>query len=344
MLEKYQKTVFGVLFPFFCGILPLFSGVACSTGEAAGQILGSASAATPVLLGHTVPSPAEIAFQFSLPVTVLSLNLSPDPEVESVEEGSVVTVHLARVPAGGERLTVDLLVEDEKGNTLNILVPLRTRNDRLPRLLITELRTEYKGTTLEAEYVEFKTLGAGNLGALRLFIAGNAKNPLVYEFSPVEVGAGEYILLHLRTLDTGTADETGSNLNLSGGKDAAAGARDFWVPGSEERFRKTDAVYFLDQDDRVIDAVIFSETADTWWSKNKEHIAQAADFLFGQGAFVSPEGTVCGPAGAVLDTIKASMTSSIARDEDMADSNTAADWFIASTGKHTPGKKNNPRP
>jgi hypothetical protein len=342
MQKKHGGAVFWILFRIFCGILPVFFSVSCSTGEAAGQILGAASAETPVLLGHSVPGPAEIAFQFSLPVTVLSLNLSPDLEVALVEEGSVVTVYLAGIPAGGERLTVDLLVEDEKGNTLNALVPLRTRNDRIPPLLITEMRTEYKGATLEAEYVEFKTLEAGNLGALRLFIASNAKNPLVYEFSPVEVGAGEYILLHLRTLDTGTADETGPALNLSLGKDAAAGARDFWIPGSEERFRKTDAVYFLDQDDRIMDAVMFSETVDPWW--NKEHFAQAADFLFGQGAFTSPEGTICGPADSVFDTIKAAMTSSIARDEGLADSNTAADWFIAPSKSHTPGKKNNPRP
>jgi hypothetical protein len=203
------------------------------------------------------------------------------------------------------------------------------------------MRTEYAKP--KVEYVEFKTLRAGNLAALRLFIASNSKNPLIYEFSSVEVEAGEYILLHLRnTAEPGIADETGSDLNLSGGEDAAAEVRDLWVPGSEERFRKTDAVYFLDQDDRVIDAVMFSEKPDAQWAK--DYLAEAAAFLYKQGAWTSPQGNIASPAGSVINTIKSAMSSSIARDEDMEDSHTAADWFIAPSGKHTPGKKNNPRP
>ncbi|MDR0624744.1 MAG: hypothetical protein LBG10_10005 [Treponema sp.] len=319
----------------------LFCSVcSCSTGEAAGRILG-VSAGTPVFLGAHAVSAGEITFQFSLPVRVITLNLSPHVEVASVEGGTMVTVHLAEERAGGERLTVDLLVEDDGGNTLNVLVPLRTRNDRIPPLLLTELRTEYSKP--KTEFVEFKTLGAGNLGALRLFIAGYYKQPLVYEFSPVEVGAGEYILIHLRTPEEGTADETGSDLNLSGGTDAAAGARDFWISGSEKLLHKTDAVYFLDQDDRVVDGIMLSENADPWW--NKEYLAAAADFLFKKGAWASPEGNIPGPADAVITApIKTALTRSISRDESMEDSNRAADWFITATSGITPGKPNKARP
>jgi hypothetical protein len=337
MKNCFDRPLRGRIVPV---LLVLFLCAACSTGEAVEQALDSFSAETPVLLGCRAPRAGEIEFEFSLPVRVRSLNFTPDLGLESVEEGSLVRVHLAEAGEGGAEMTFDLLVEDEGGNTLNVLVPLRTRNDRLPPLQITEMRTEYKSP--RAEYIEFKTLGAGNLGALRLFIAGNSKDPLIYEFSPVEVGAGEYIVLHLRTpAEAGITDETGTDLNLSAGTDAAAGARDFWVPGSVKRLRKTDMVYFLDQDDRVVDAVAFSETPDPWW--NKEYLAEAADFLHKQGAFTAPGGEICGPADAVLDTIKTAMTSSIARDESTADSNTAADWFIAPVGKHSPGKPNGPR-
>jgi hypothetical protein len=338
MKSCFNLPLLGRLVPVLL-LLPLC--VACSTGEAAEQILDSFSAETPVLLDCRAAGSREIEFEFSLPVRVLSLNFTPDLGLESVEEGSLVRVHLAEAGEGGAEMTFDLLVEDERGNTLNVLVPLRARNDRLPPLLITEMRTEYKSPSVE--YIEFKTLEAGNLGALRLFIAGNSKDPLIYEFSPMEVEAGEYILLHLRTpAEAGIADETGTDLDLSAGKDAVAGARDLWVPESVERFRKTDMVYFLDQDDRVVDAVMFSENPDPWW--NKEYFAEAADFLYKQGAFTAPDGGICGPADAVADTIKTAMTSSIARDESMADSNTAADWFIAPSKKHTPGKPNGPRP
>jgi hypothetical protein len=302
------------------------------------QILGSSSEA-PVLLDYRALSSREIRFVFSLPVRVLALNISPELEASSREDGAQVSVLLAEARDGGERLTVDILVEDERGNTLNALVPLRTRNDRIPSLLITELRTEYSKP--KGEFVEFKTQSAGNLGALRLFIAGNYKKPLVYEFSPVEVGKGEYILIHLRSIEAGIADETGSDLNLSGGTDAVAGARDFWAPGTEKVLHKTDAVYFLDQDDRVIDAVMLSENPDPWW--NKEYLVEAADFLFRQGAWTSPEGKIPGPADALISAnIKTAMTRSISRDESVEDHNGAADWYVTATGGISPGKPNKP--
>lgn len=301
--------------------------------------MGASSSETPVLLGYKATGSRELSFQFSCPVRVLALNLSPELEVAALEEGPLVTVHLAEAPGGGERLTVDLLVEDDQGNTLNALIPMRTRNDRIPSLLITELRTEYSKP--KGEFVEFKTLGAGNLGALRLFIAGNYKQPLVYEFPPVEITEGEYILIHLRSIEAGIVDETGSDLNLSGGTDAVAGARDFWAPGTEKLLHKNDALYFMDQDDRVIDAVMLSENPDSWW--NKEYLAEAADFLFQQGAWSSPDGKIPGPAAAVITyNIKTAMTRSISRDESMGDTNGAAGWYITATGGISPGKPNKP--
>lgn len=311
----------------------------CSTEEVMKQILGSASSEAPVLLEYKAVSPRELSFQFSLPVRVLALNFSPELDVAALEEGALVTVHLTEARGGGERLTVDILVEDERGNTLNALIPMRTRNDRMPSLRITELRTEYSKP--KGEFVEFKTLGAGNLGALRLYIAGNYQQPLVYEFSPVEVAEGEYILIHLRSIEEGIADETGSDLNLSGGTDAVAGVRDFWVPGTGKMLRKNDALYFMDQDDQVIDAVMLSENPDPWW--NKEYLAEAADFLFQQGAWSSPDETIPGPTAAVITlNIKSAMTRSVSRDEHIGDHNGAADWYITATGGISPGKPNKP--
>jgi hypothetical protein len=216
---------------------------------------------------------------------------------------------------------------------------LRTRNDRLPSFCINELRTEYSKP--KTEFVEIKTRSAGNLGALRMYIAGNVKNQQVYEFSPVEVNAGEYIVIHLRTVEEGVVDETGGNLALSGGTDALATARDFWIPGTGKLLHKTDAVWFTDQDDRIIDAVMLSETADPWWAKDQ--FAKAAELLYDQGAWASADGKIAGPADAVNSyNIKTAMTRSISRDENVPDTNKASDWYITATSGVTPGKPNNP--
>jgi hypothetical protein len=325
------------LFPALVFQMFVFS---CSTEDAIERVLGQ-SGQPPVFLACKAVSATEVAFRFSTPVKVMSVRFDPGIEIVSVDEGSVVTIGIGGDPGEGERIMADLLVEDDRGNTLNVLVPFRTRNERLPPVLITELRTEYSNP--KAEYIEFRTLAAGNLGALRLFIAANTKKPLTYEFSPVEVGAGEYILLHLRTMEADAADETGADLDLSGGTDAVAGARDLWVPGKTKLLHKTDAVYFLDQDDRIVDAVLMSENPDSWWKK--EYFAAAAEFLGSQEAWRAAGGKVPGPEDAVITAgIKTAMTRSVSRDEKKPDTDTAADWYVTSTGGISPGKPNKGNP
>jgi hypothetical protein len=260
----------------------------------------------------------------------------------------MVRVNLTKAAGEGERLTADLLVEDAFGNTLNVLVPLRARNDRIPPFLINELLTEFSNAKSlpkpVIEFIEIKTGGPGNLGALRLFIAGNTKQPLIYEFPPVEVKQNEYIVIHLRNIEEGTVNETGDDLNLSAGADARGDTRDFWIASDAEPLRKTDAVYFLDQDDRVIDGVILSENPDPLWEK--DYFARAAEFLYGQGAWITgrkdAEKTIPGPMDAVSTAgIKTVKTRSVNRDETAADTNTAADWYITVSNGATPGRANN---
>jgi hypothetical protein len=322
--------------PVKAAVLLLCVLSSCYTGEMVEEILGFSSEA-PVFLACQAVSAREISFQFSLPVQVKSLNLEPPLPVESLSEGVNVKLILRENPAGGERFIADLLVEDEAGNTLNVLIPFRTRNDRLPRLLINELRTEYSKP--RTEFVELKSLEAGNLGALRLYIAGNTKAPLVFEFPPAEVAEEEYIVLHLRTLDsdTGAVNETGPDLALSKGNEAGDSSRDFWVPDSAKLLHKTDAVYLMNQDGRIIDAVMLSETPDSWWSK--EEFVQAADAFYQQEAWLSAEGKIAGPQDAVI-TEKTTPTRSICREESVSDGNDAGDWYITANSSASPGGPN----
>jgi hypothetical protein len=298
-----------------------------------------------------IPSPAiflycktlpenEIVFEYSSPVSFVSLNFDPDLEYEVVEEGSEVKIKLTENPDPGLSVEADLQVKDEYGNTVSELITFRTKNNRVPEMQVNELRTEYKN--LQAEYIEFKMLSDGNLGALRVFVASNNKTPQIYEFKPVEVKAEEYVVLQLRTLEGSCKDGYGENLNESGGKDSCSTARDLWIPGSTELLRKTDAVYVLDQDDEVLDAVMFAESATSWTGKS--HFNETAEFLFSKGAWKSPTGTVC----SVTDTVNSSgigsaMTRSISRDETVEDTHTEADWYVTANKGATPGLPNNPK-
>jgi len=301
-----------------------------------------------VFLGLKAVLENGVVFEFSQPVTAVDWDFSPNLEIgEVLEEDCTVTVLFEENLAPGLRVEASLSVEDQHGNRIDVQGSFRSKNNRVPEMLINELRTEYSKASSKGEFIEFRMVSGGNLGALRVFVVRNegntgtaSKNPVIFEFEPVEVQSGEYVVLHLRTLDEDACkDEYGEDLAESGGVDSSPTARDFWIPGNTKRLRKTDAVYVLDQDDKVLDAVMLSEKPDPQWGK--VYFVSAAEFLFSRGAWTSPEGTVCTPLDAV-DSSKATLTRTICRDETAGNTRTAADWYITVGSGATPGQPNNP--
>jgi hypothetical protein len=232
------------------------------------------------------------------------------------------------------KIEAELSAEDEAGNKINVQVLFYSRSNQVPKLQINELRTEYSKP--KAEFIELKMLSDGNLGALRVFVSSN-KNPMIYQFLPVEVKEEEYVVLHLRKLDDSSTDEFGENLGESGGIDSSLTARDFWIPSSSKLLHRTDAVYVLDQDDNVLDAVMISETPDASWGN--DYLLKAAEFLFDKEAWKSVSGGICTPADAVTSA-GMTATRSISRDETKKNTGTAADWYITATSGSSPGAPN----
>ena len=205
-------------------------------------------------------------------------------------------------------------------------------------MIVNELRTEAltapssPAHTHRAEFVEFRVLSGGDLYGLRVFIyRGGAGGwvPTEFAFPSTVVRAGEYVVVHLRTLEHMFID-------------AYPSAHNFWLPGSASRLNKNGAVYVLDGEGRVLTAVMVSEGSDpSWWGvNNRAHFARIAEFLFAQGAWRAPGGGVATPADAVaLAGTGSGVTWSVSRDESAPDSGTAADWRI--TGA-TPGRPNQP--
>jgi len=326
----------------------LFLPVSCSTGDAAaaaaGQRSGSSSQGL-LFINCRAVSQDEIDFEFSQSVTVKSINFEPVLKIASIENGSTVKIKLDEIPQPGSLFTADILAEDSGRNSINVLVSFRSRNNRIPSLVINELCSENasSSTGKKPEFIELKMKSAGNLGAMRIIIMGNSNTSklTVYEFLPVEVKKNEYVVLHLRSVEDDCKDEYGEKLDESGGKTASPEARDFWMPGNAKLLHTAaSVVYVADQDDKVLDAVMISESPDSWWKK--DYFAEAADFLFKQGAWKSADGQICTPADSVPSG-KATNTRTICRDETVENTGTAADWYTTDTSCSTPGKPNNPK-
>ena len=319
----------------------ILSACSCSNDAVIQQILGT-SVEAPVFIDCRPVSSEEIVFEFSAPVKVVSLNFDPPIETNLVEDGQEVSISLSRPLEAGAKITADILVEDSGRNTLNVIVPFRARNDRMPALALNEIRTEYNKPRLE--FIELLALEQGNLGAMRLFIAENSLTKPVYEFPPAEVKAGEYIVLHLRTVEEGCVDETGPELNVSPGYEARNDARDFWIPGSSKLIRKDAAIWLMDQDDRIIDAVLLYDKPKDW----DKYASAGAEFLGRKKAWLPPDGTepgsswIPGPADAVPSTLT-SATRTICRDQTMLPSPMAGNWYVTVNSGNSAGEKNNPK-
>ncbi|MCL2833781.1 MAG: hypothetical protein FWD78_11480 [Treponema sp.] len=331
-------------------LIPAVFLLSCCSSETLIQEILTGTASPPVFLDCKAVSSTEISFRFTGPVSMISLNLDPGAEILSVTEGEEILVTLTEPMRTGDRITADILVEDEHRNTLNVLVPFRARNSRPPSMLINEVRTI--GASFndpkksKVEFVEFLVKNGGNLGALRLFAASYSLTKPVYEFNPIEVKSGEYIVLHFRQPFNECLDEISDKLDESGGLEAIPNARDLWIPVSQKLLHDTDAIYLVDQDDRIMDAVLLCETDGSSW--NKAYLAQAADLFAAQGVWF-PAGGLEPAAGtyslAASDAVYTAATTStrtICRDETREKGSRPENWYIANTSRESAGKPNSP--
>ncbi len=314
-------------------------GAACACApETPFEGVLNVDASAPTFLGCAATKADRVEFLFSEPVVVSSLRFDRvQHDSVAVEDSTVVATFSQPLEEGG-RYVGDIIVEDPEGNSLSVLVPFRGRNDRIPPLRITELRTEYAKP--KVEFVELHLEAAGQLGGMRLVSSDQGFDVPLFEFPSTEVAAGEYVVVHLRTLEDGCVDETGA-LDVSLGVDASPTGRDFWLPDAEKRVRKIDAIAVLDMDGKILDALLISETQDGDWKK--EELIAAAERLEDGGAWKRPDGSggSLSPADAFLSAATTA-TRTICRSEPDADTDSASDWYVTVTKGATPGRENNP--
>jgi hypothetical protein len=208
-------------------------------------------------------------------------------------------------------------------------------------LHINELMTEFSATAKQIEYIEFKAMREGNLKDVKLHIMYDAQNPFMYSFPNIDVKEGEYITLHLRTLETDSVNELGDDLTESTARGSSSIARDLWIEGSTKRLHKTDIVYLKDTDGGFMDAVALNETPAKAWKPEQEHFSEIMAELYSAGMWKSADGQKPLPSDAVdTSEIRLSLYKSVSRYESRENTHSAADWYITANNGATPGKMN----
>ncbi len=223
-------------------------------------------------------------------------------------------------------------VSDKSGNTLSFASYFTGYNENVPKLVLSEIQTEYSKP--KAEFVELYAQTSGNLAGVCIYSAydGDAKR---VELPAIDVNAGEYIVVHLRKVEETCVNETGSNLALSGGAYSST-ARDIWMENASARLGKTDVILLEERaGGKIMDALCIAESKHAVWQKDSQ--AQAAKRAFDCGAW--PDGS--GIENALIAD-KVTATRTISRQGNLAAAKPCgkSGWIVTASKGATPGLPN----
>ena len=197
------------------------------------------------------------------------------------EDGTAVTFSMKEDCEIGQAYEIYGVVEDKTGNTLSFCVPFTGYNSRLPNVVMTELLVKYgsgtvkKETVYRCEFVELLALTDGNLAGLEI-VSGSDGEKKKYQIPPVEVKAGEVVVVHLRSVGEGCITET-ENLNESTGQHSAKNCRDIWSSNEGSCLNdKSDVVILRNgPDGAIMDAFMYAEDGAEAWKKGCQSFAES---------------------------------------------------------------------
>jgi hypothetical protein len=322
------------------GICVVASFTGCRVEEELAAFSGG-DVSVPTMVSVRAVSETEVEARFGDEVRLVDARFSP------ANGGEVIPVSVAPVGRGDDGLwavrfplgrqtqlgvpyLLEGTVEDSRGNTLSFAVPVTAFNGRVPRLIMNEARFAYASPRVE--FIELLALTSGNLAGVRLENAGN-EDLSAYEFPAAEVAAGDFIVLHYRTVEEGIVDET-EKVDVSAGTDALPTARDFWIRCERAPLPKTNVLLLVERaGGAILDALCVRDKELASWPT--EALAQAASRAVVEGAW-GPDGS---PASSV-SLEGASPTRTLGREPGAVDTNEAVDWALCPTKKHSPGSPN----
>ncbi len=239
------------------------------------------------------------------------------------------------------------VAEDDRNNTLSFSVGFYGLNDNLAELLLSEIRTDM--TKLKVEFVELFALKSGNTGGMVLECCNGSKK-LEYVMPAVDVKAGDYIVVHLRSTEDGCADEMES-YDKCKATDCSDTAVDLWVEGNTKQVSKNGCVILRERTgSSPCDIICFLESSKTAWPS--DIIEESVKEAFECGVWKDGdtfETAFCSDKATTARTITRTGLSELLN---LAESGklefpvpvSAENWIIAGGVKATPGTANSETP
>lgn len=229
---------------------------------------------------------------------------------EYSEDHKTAMIHLESPTEIGHDYVLEGQVKDVHGNSLTFSLPFRGFNENPAKVILSEVRNAYgtasvkdsEGTSQKvhrSEYVELYVLKSGNLCGIEVCSASDGEERM-YVVPPVEVMAGDYVTVHMRTVDSdgfdgeGMTSELGDDLTLSTHEDSCPTARDLWSENSKACFADSDIVFLRNNyDGTILDALVFAKSKVTAWKDSFLEVVSAVEESGVWSPDASPANGIC---------------------------------------------------
>ena len=298
----------------------------------------------PVLLGSASSGTGSIAVFFNEPpeAEIDNFRITPALQILEIvsEETDLVIRHTGEQTAGTEYI-LEGIVSDEVGNSLGFITRFYGFNPRIPDMLINEFTTQ--GSSTHPDMVELYSLSEGSMAGVCLYAGVHTAWKERIIFPPLEIGAGEYILVHFKPQGIPEEIDEIERKDQSGGLDASPDAWDFWVDlGSGLSGNNGVLSLYTCPGGRIVDGVIYSNR--TSYSDEKYRGFGTSTMLFQAESFAEAGGwVISGDLITPEDCINpddSTATRSMCRGSSPEDTDTKHDWHIVPTSTYSFGRIN----
>ncbi|MBI9102024.1 MAG: hypothetical protein JEY99_06375 [Spirochaetales bacterium] len=268
--------------------------------------------------------------------------LSPDPGMEKLELlESSLTLYLLSPQETGRKYTIQGIARDRSGNSLTFQYHFYGYNPMPPDIIINEFTCQ--GSGKHPDLVELKVTERGNIGGMVLCEGTTDYLEEKFVFPPLDVEAGDYILIHFKPQGIPEERNESDMKDESGGYDAHPLCLDFWVPGGTGLGGNngTLALYAFPEGP-LLDGLLYStrtSSSDTdYRGFGSKKVMNRADQLFNEGGWNISEEEVRPEDG--INPEDSTSTRSICRMNNSENTRSKNDWHITPTGGSSFGEEN----
>ncbi len=297
----------------------------------------------PRLLDMEASGGPEIILSFDEPIcieeTLVILDNGAEAVLEVKEENLLVIKPSEDLPPGIAR-TVNLTIEDMKGNSNRFLVRFWGWNSQVPGTLINELNPQGSGNNPDTLELYFRS--DGNTAGLTLYYGTRSYNSCCFILPEILVKKGEYLLIHCRPEGLSEEITETTDKTVSGGKLSADTAWDVWLPRDSGLSGSNGVLTLYDSPTgNILDCIIYSDREPDpsddklgWTSATFDAVCDA--YQRGYWNFSTPDVS----PGEAVRSEETTGTRSLCRNSSSDDTDTCADWHTVPTGGKSFGEEN----